>query len=82
MESNHKYQQIGFKCFDFKFHYLIKNQGHSLSGGNVITLLFEALSFVTYLSLYLHRIFKFHLFLLLTLILSVLGRENMLLLIV
>ena len=36
----------------------------------MITLFLEALSFTTYLSLYLHRIFKFYFFLLLTFIFS------------
>ena len=47
-----------------------KNQVHNLSGDHMITLLLEALCFTTYLSLYLHRIFKFYFFFFLTFIFS------------
>ena len=71
----HKNQLIDSKLSDFSLllsrHKLTKNQVHSLSRGDVITLLSEALCFITYLSLYFHRIFMFYFFFLLTFIFSV-----------
>ena len=72
----------------FKFlllrHNLTENQVYNLTGGQVITLLSEALCFTTYLSLYLHRIFRVYFFFFLTFILGVnrcFGGENILLVI-
>ena len=71
----HKYQPIDSKLSDFYIslsrHNLTENQVYNLSRGHVITLLSEALCFTTYLSLYLHRIFKVYFFIFLTFIFGV-----------
>ena len=70
----HKYQPIDSKPVDVYIllsrHSLAKNKVHNFSWGHAITLLSEALHFTTYLSLYLHRIFKFYFFFFLTFIFS------------
>ena len=62
----HKNQPIDSKLSDFQFflsrHNLTKNQVHNLSGSHVITLLSEALCFITYLSLYFSQYFHVLLF--------------------